>query len=214
MVWTTVGCFTPDDCPESEDCYSGQCVNPCRPGSNPCPSSATCHALSHSAICMCPPGYTGVPLQGCSLLPACGFNSDCPKDKACIDRVCHDPCKDISCPVGSLCQVESHRPVCLCPKGYRGNPETGCVRSDCESDEQCSSGHSCRSGVCEDPCQDCGRGALCRLEARAPVCYCPIGFIGNPKLACDPSKTIFTFFCCLYIQYCKCESSIHVVDAV
>ncbi|KAG7155061.1 Neurogenic locus Notch protein-like 4, partial [Homarus americanus] len=180
-----VGCFTPDDCAVTEECYSGQCVSPCRPGNNPCPPTAVCRTLAHAATCMCPPGHTGLPLQGCSPLPTCGYNSDCPADKACIERVCGDPCGAAPCPQGSLCRVEDHRPICLCPPGYTGNPEVGCVRSGCESDSECPRNRVCRKGTCVDPCQDCGQGALCQALAGTVICLCPVGFTGNPRFSCD-----------------------------
>lgn len=186
-----MGCFTPDDCPLTEECYSGQCVSPCRPASNPCPQSATCLALNHAATCMCPPGHTGIPLQGCSPLPLCGFNSDCPLDKACIERVCTDPCEAAPCPQGSVCTVETHRPVCLCPPGFTGDPRVGCSRSGCEGDSDCPAGRVCRGGRCVDPCTDCGQGALCQLSGSTALCLCPEGFTGNPSVACSPSKTCF-----------------------
>lgn len=189
----TVGCFTSDDCDPTEECYSGQCVNPCRLGSNPCPPSATCHALAHAATCMCPPSHTGVPLQGCTLMPVCGFNYDCPKDEACIERLCQDPCKANSCPEGSVCSVTDHRPVCLCPVGYTGTPETACIRSVCARDDECPAGRVCQGGACQDPCSECGRGAICQKESGLLICLCPSGFTGNPRLGCGPSKTLFTY---------------------
>ena len=202
-----VGCFTHQDCDPDEECYSGQCTSPCRPGSNPCPPSATCLTLTHSATCVCPEGYTGVPLQGCTLLSTCGFNSECSENEACIDRLCQDPCKTTSCAKGAFCRVTDHRPTCFCPEGYTGTPEVACFRTECDTNNECPLGHLCQGGACQDRCSECGQGALCHAENDLIICVCPSGFTGNPRLGCDPSKT---FFPCLsyYIIVYDCDMAI------
>lgn len=57
----------------------------------------------------------------------CRSNSDCPDYTACENRKCINPCavKD-PCARNAFCKVVNHRPVCTCPDGYIGDPQTSC----------------------------------------------------------------------------------------
>ena len=56
-------CVTNEQCTNDKACVNNVCVNVCR--DNPCARSATCFAQNHSAVCKCPPGYTGNPTRNC-----------------------------------------------------------------------------------------------------------------------------------------------------
>ena len=45
-------------------------------------------------------------------------------DNGIISKV--NSCQDISCPTNSECQMTGDSPVCICPTGFSGQPETGC----------------------------------------------------------------------------------------
>ena len=55
----------------------------------------------------------------------CTTDDDCPQTEACFNRDCVDPC---NCGTNAQCKVANHKPVCLCPEGYTGDPEVKCVK--------------------------------------------------------------------------------------
>ena len=92
--------------------------NPCGPNSNPPRNlGSTCH-------CTCLPGMIGSP-PNCR--PECVVNSECPSDKACINRKCQDPCPGL-CGINAYCSVRNHVPLCICNQGYIGDPFSSCYR--------------------------------------------------------------------------------------
>ena len=98
-------------------------VDPCEP--NPCgPNSVIPYARNGRCECSCQPGMIGLP-PNCR--PECLINNDCPQDKACINRKCEDPCAGL-CGIDAYCRVRNHIPICVCNKGYRGDPFSQCTR--------------------------------------------------------------------------------------
>ena len=57
-------CYVDDDCPTSDICNKGSCVDACR--LSHCGSNAICEAGFHSAKCVCLPGYTGDARTACN----------------------------------------------------------------------------------------------------------------------------------------------------
>lgn len=53
------------------------------------------------------------------------MNSDCPKDRACTNNVCQDPCQGM-CGYEALCRVVNHSPACYCPPPSIGDPHVSC----------------------------------------------------------------------------------------
>lgn len=72
-----------------------------------------------------------IPLPGPR--PECYTNSECARDKQCINSLCVNPCvTGDPCGRSSLCHVDNHNPICKCPIGYIGDPITKCIpRKDC-----------------------------------------------------------------------------------
>ena len=57
----------------------------------------------------------------------CQHDVECPDNKACIDYQCLDPCiLNDPCGKNAECETRAHRPVCLCPSGWVGDPHTEC----------------------------------------------------------------------------------------
>lgn len=101
--------------------------------------------------------------QGCTLTP-CGTNANC-----------HE--------------TLGGRPVCSCPAGYSGNPQTYCRRSECLDHTECSPHLACRNGNCIDPCiGTCGSNANCEVRNHVPVCSCPRGYKGDPFSYCTRAE--------------------------
>lgn len=97
-------------------------MNPCNP--SPCGPNTQCQAVGGNALCECLPGFHGSP-SGSGCRPECVISSDCPRDKACVNTKCIDPCPGV-CGYGALCQVINHSPICSCPTPTIGNPFVEC----------------------------------------------------------------------------------------
>lgn len=95
--------------------------HPCNP--SPCGTNAICKELNGAGSCSCLPEYIGDPYSGCR--PECVMNSDCPRDKSCVNNKCKDPCPG-TCGFNADCRVNNHIPTCLCLPGFIGNPLSSC----------------------------------------------------------------------------------------
>lgn len=147
------GCKNDNDCPSSETCLNRQCINPCLV-SNPCARNAHCEASNHRAICKCPSGLTGDPFINCyqgrflknptlgAIIfwnylelqplprPECEIDNDCGDHQSCINQRCQNPCTvGNPCGTGAQCRTQQHRPTCVCPDGWGGNPQNQCYKS-------------------------------------------------------------------------------------
>ncbi|KAI5719789.1 hypothetical protein M8J76_014878 [Diaphorina citri] len=153
-------CGRDEECQCGEKCDQGRCRVKCTGGvHSACPMGQICSA---GGVCQA----------------GCRVHSDCPQDKSCIDGQCRDPCAKGSpgdnlrptCGVDALCRVVEHRPVCLCPDNYQGDPTDRCESYRCKQDSDCEPGKSCRGdGVCRNPCLTsgvCGVNAQCRVLQR------------------------------------------------
>ena len=97
--------------------------DPCVP--NPCgPNSNSPRNLGDRCDCSCLPGMIGSP-PNCR--PECVFNQDCPTDKACQGQKCIDPCPGL-CGRNAVCRVRNHIPICVCNKGFTGDPFLQCQK--------------------------------------------------------------------------------------
>lgn len=96
--------------------------NPCKP--SPCGSNALCE----NGQCRCPSEYNGNPYVECR--PECVLNTDCPRENACINNKCVDPCPG-TCAASAICEVFNHIPMCHCPEGMLGNAFFACRAIEC-----------------------------------------------------------------------------------
>ncbi|KAM7351931.1 LOW QUALITY PROTEIN: uncharacterized protein ACRADG_004633 [Cochliomyia hominivorax] len=161
-------------------------VDPCIP--SPCGVNAKCDMGS----CACLPEYHGDPYVGCR--PECVLNSDCSRDRACINQKCQDPCPG-TCGISADCNVINHIPMCSCPIGMTGNAFIRCeaIREPIREDTPKPPAHN--------PCQPspCGPNSQCRLINQQTVCSCITGFLGSPPF-CHPECT--TNSDCQADRYC------------
>lgn len=95
--------------------------HPCNP--SPCGTNAICKELNGAGSCTCLPDYFGDPYLGCR--PECVVNTDCPRNKACTNNRCINPCPG-TCGLNAECAVNMHTPICSCLPGYTGNPLQAC----------------------------------------------------------------------------------------
>ena len=77
-------------------------VHPCNPSS--CGMNAECFENRGAASCSCILDYVGNPYVECK--PECTVNPECPRDKACINNKCGDPCPGV-CGAHATCSVIS-----------------------------------------------------------------------------------------------------------
>ncbi|EAT34892.1 AAEL012905-PA [Aedes aegypti] len=186
------GCSSDVECAATETCRNRVCVNPCTEF-NPCARSAECLAQSHKAICSCPIGMVGDPFQNCYREPVvtveCTVDTECASDRACINQRCQDPCAEGNpCAGNAECRTLTHRPLCMCPRGWGGDPTVQCYKPECQSDNDCPYDKACYNEKCLNPCTygatQCGRGAECLPQGHRANCVCPQGTQGNPLISC------------------------------
>ena len=149
--------------------------DPCDP--NPCGPGAIPRQVGDECECSCPPGLFGDPYRECK--PECVVNSDCPRDKACRDYHCYDPCAGL-CGQNAQCEVRNHSPLCSCLPGYVGNALIECRRPPPQEP------------VVTDPCDPnpCGQNAIARPSGDQCICTCPPGLQGDPFAICKPECTV------------------------
>lgn len=62
---------------------------------------------------------------------------------------------------------------------------------ECTKNDECASDKTCVNQKCISPCalsESCGRGSFCHTQNHQPVCRCPNGYTGDPRVACIPRK--------------------------
>jgi len=183
-------------CPNNRACYDSTCIDPCGPtfcgGSPCCNPTAQCRGVDHKAECSCPPGTAGEPRSGgeCRRSSGGGVRSG-------AGGVSSSLCDPNPCGVNADCKVGSDnsgnpRPICTCPRGYRGNALVSCRRGECFNDSECPDHKACFDYKCKDPCKgpttSCGVNANCRVVNHASVCSCPEGYRGDPISQCFTSR--------------------------
>nr|CAD7425818.1 unnamed protein product [Timema monikensis] len=149
--------------------------NPCNP--SPCGANAVCKERNGAGSCVCLSEYFGDPYTGCR--PECVVNSDCDRNRACLNNKCRDPCPG-TCGLSAECRVLNHAPSCTCLPGYSGDPLSACVLQEPINAEPP-----------KNPCEPspCGRNSQCRLSNGHAVCTCLVGFIGSPP-TCRPECVV------------------------
>ncbi|VEN46223.1 unnamed protein product [Callosobruchus maculatus] len=165
--------------------------DPCNP--SPCGINTVCRTSGKTAVCECLPGFQGNPSAG-GCRPECTISADCPRDRACVNTKCVDPCPG-TCGFNALCNVINHSPVCSCPPPLAGDPFTlckeekiipkdpcnpspcnpngqcrvvngqaVCIYPECIINQDCPRDKACYSQKCRDPCRD-----ACGLNALCQV---------------------------------------------
>lgn len=141
--------------------------NPCVP--SPCGPNSECRDIGGNPSCSCLLTFIGSP-PNCR--PECSISADCPRNLACIQQKCRDPCPG-SCGSNAQCSVINHTPICSCLDGYIGDPFTSCAPKP-----------PALPVVEADPCNPspCGANAQCNNG----VCTCLPEYHGDPYRGCRP----------------------------
>ena len=150
--------------------------DPCVP--NPCgPHSERPVNTGDRCDCRCQRGMIGSP-PNCR--PECILNSDCSESLACQSQKCQDPCPGL-CGYNAHCRVRNHIPMCMCDKGYVGDPFVNCnkitTRRPIETIHPCNP-------------SPCGINAHCSEKGQAAACNCIDDYIGNPYIECKPECVV------------------------
>lgn len=96
-------------------------AQPCNP--SPCGANTICKERNGVGSCKCVPDYFGDPYVGCK--PECIVNTDCAREKTCVNNKCKDPCPGL-CGLNAICQTQNHKPSCSCINGFTGDPYSSC----------------------------------------------------------------------------------------
>ena len=116
--------------------------DPCNP--NSCgPYSNPPRRQGDRCDCSCQTNMIGSP-PNCH--PECIFNNDCPTELACKNQRCVDPCPGL-CGIHATCRVRSHIPICVCDKGFQGDPFTQCRRVTSKHTKNKNCGHILRTNI-------------------------------------------------------------------
>lgn len=133
--------------------------------------------------------------MGCR--PECVANTDCPRNKACINNKCVNPCPG-TCGLNAECTVNMHTPTCSCLVGYTGNPLQACHPVPESKTFHYKLTHFINSNILispvvptvlpiPEPCNPspCGPYSVCKVINQHAVCSCQANYIGAPP-ACRP----------------------------
>lgn len=94
-----------------------------------------------------------------------------------------NPCQPSPCGLNSVCRELNNHAVCSCVPDMIGAPPN--CRAECIVSSECAQDKSCINKKCKDPCVGvCGQHARCQAVNHNPICSCPIGYTGDPFIAC------------------------------
>lgn len=103
--------------------FPAEVQDPCIP--SPCGPNTQCRKVNDNAVCSCLPGFQGVASGTIGCRPECVISPDCPRNRACVNNKCVDPCPGV-CGYLAVCHVVNHSPICSCPPQYNGDPFVEC----------------------------------------------------------------------------------------
>ncbi|XP_037295454.1 uncharacterized protein LOC119189544 isoform X2 [Manduca sexta] len=202
-------CHYNEDCDDTQICHRLNHV--CQPvcSDSACAPGAICSPQNHRAVCSCPPGRSGdAYLRGCATVGVtkeCATDADCSSPLACVNARCSDLCLSNPCEDGLNCNIVDVLPLravaCICPDGGRAATGNGCKtppEAECSVHSDCASSQVCHRSSCVEACRadPCGQNALCESIDHSSRCLCPLGYIGNPRIECNPEpKQTFIWEC-------------------
>lgn len=143
--------------------------DPCNP--SPCGPNSQCRVINGQSVCSCQPEYIGSPP---SCRPECTSSSECPSNRACVNRKCADPCPG-TCGFNTRCEIINHSPICSCQAGFTGDPFVNCFK-------MADPVPPINPPSYMSPCvpSPCGPNAECRDVNGQASCACQLNFSGSP----------------------------------
>ena len=179
-------CRADFDCPSSQSCKKGKCVDPCSLRAA-CGVNAICTVRIHKPRCECPQCHIGRPHVRCRPDPSCNTlptkpqivepigcqgDKDCSLGTACNRQNgnCFHPCGSTSCDFNKKCIVSNHKPICKCKYSLVVNQQGVLTCPDrqveCRTHNECPSNQACDNGRCKSPCDNpriCPAGKECQV---------------------------------------------------
>lgn len=125
----------------------------------------------------------------------CKSDSECTLSESCVNALCTSPC---NCGVDADCHVQNHHPICVCKPGYSGNPQFGCFKLACQTNDECPNDKTCYNNECVNPCalsNPCAVNAECFGHNHRTACRCPSGYEGSPFERCERVECHSDFDC-------------------
>lgn len=194
----STSCQQDSDCHESLRCDpNGQCSDPCQNPTYFCELNKKCETRHHRPVCVCKFGFIVNDIGELACAPEirdCQQDIDCASNMACIENRCKNPCMSgvhnrPACPSNKSCQVQDHKPICICMKDC--SPSL----SICLRDNGCPADLACRNYQCVNPCDYalCAANSPCFVEDHKPICkFCPAGFVADVKNGCQKGNIFNT----------------------
>ncbi|EFX65777.1 hypothetical protein DAPPUDRAFT_229540, partial [Daphnia pulex] len=177
-------CVSSSECSPAQACLNFKCQDPC---TGTCGRDADCRVVNHNPICVCPSGWTGDPLTGCSIIPTPILNPVV--EEGTLRPIPPNPCTPTPCGPNSQCQVVSGQAQCGCMPNMIGT--TPNCRPECILGSDCPSNSACVNQKCVDPCPGtCGSNSECRVLNHSPICSCTAGYTGNAFDNCRPVPAV------------------------
>lgn len=87
-----------------------------------------------------------------------------------------NPCEPNPCGIGARCDP-NRTPSCYCPENMKGNPFRLC-----EHHTYLPPPVLCQPG-------NCGENADCYVSSNREMCFCKVGFGGDPYVGCQPQRS-------------------------
>lgn len=147
---------------------------------SPCGSNAVCKVIGRHHSCLCIDNYIGDPYGVSGCRPECVTSNDCPRNQACINNQCKNPCVGV-CGTYAVCDTINHVATCSCPQQMTGDPYQYC------------SYVPVYEPIEKDPCNPspCRGNSFCRKQGSSATCECIKGYFGNPyDSGCKPECVI------------------------
>lgn len=167
-------CVTSSECSLDKACENFKCISPCPKG---CGINTECRVIKHNPICTCKAQYTGDPFSVCYAVI----------ETMPIEKEPINPCIPSPCGLNAECRDVGGIPSCTCQTGFYGIPPN--CRAECVINTDCSNDKACINMKCHNPCKgSCGIDAMCQVINHGPVCTCPVGYEGDPFVACRIKK--------------------------
>lgn len=154
-------CRVDSDCPPQKACLDQVCQNPCSTR-NPCRNDLVCSVAETSS---------GKKTVACS----------CPAGFILAEA---GACRPGTSTFLNLC-------CWVAPRDLSTPPSVPVIASsECTTDNDCEDSEVCELGSCQDAChvRQCGSKAICSAEYHSRTCRCPPKHVGDPTVACTPSK--------------------------
>ncbi|KAF2352425.1 hypothetical protein FHG87_016820, partial [Trinorchestia longiramus] len=183
----SIGCTSNDECNYDMTCVNLLCMDICYPGL--CGENAECATSGHKPFCDCPPGTTGNPTIKCSALaietpplpppPLAEYPPIAPADPL---RPLAGEKITTPVPVMETTPRPTEQIILIGPP-----PVIVPIKVACENNDDCDTDNACINMLCIKSCGlgVCGKDSECLSRDHRPICLCPPGTTGDPRIKCS-----------------------------